>query len=60
MSLSFLVKIQCYLRRPFTITLASSAIIRAGRFLILRCQSPSEKPPCVKLNIKRGTTETLT
>ena len=36
MSPSFLVKILCYTWRPFTITLASSAIIYAGRCLILK------------------------
>ena len=35
LSPSFLVKIVCYTWRPFTITLASSAIICAGRCLIL-------------------------
>ena len=36
MSPSFLVKILCYTWRPFTITLASSAIICAGLCLILK------------------------
>ena len=35
MSPTFLVKIVCYTWRPFTITLASSAIICAGHCLIL-------------------------
>ena len=37
MSLLFLVKIFFYTWRPFTITLASSAIICAGHCLILKC-----------------------
>ena len=36
MSPSFPVKILCYAWRPFTITLASSAIICASRCLILK------------------------
>ena len=43
MSPSFLVKILCYTWWPFTITLASSAIICAGRCLILKWLKNSEE-----------------
>ena len=36
MSQSFLIKILCYTSRPFTITLVSTAVICAGRCMILK------------------------
>ena len=48
MSLSFLIKILCYACWPFTITLASSAFICAGRpDECQRYQYDGEGPTCV-------------
>ena len=50
MSPSFLVKIICYICRPVTITLVSSAFICAGRCPPQINAEDSERPTCATEN----------